>query len=742
MVEQFIEARMFAALSATNEAILRTVSQEELYQRVCDAAVYGGKFKKTGAFLAQPDNSLRVVAATSEDGIVPSPTISVDANSKYGQGLAGIAYRTGRSCAGNDLLNDERLQPWHEYYKANGLGSAVAVPILRQGSSIGVFYFCLDRPGAITDQIVGLLERMVENVSFALDNFEKERERKNAERVNQRLGRVFAALSATNEAILRSSTADEMLQKVANAAVDGGKFLGTAIFLKEGASASLRMEAGAGSFIGLLADMHISTDPEAANGQGLGGIAFRSNKPCISNEVTSDIRLQHWWPFAETAGVKTSAALPIRARGEPIGVVYFFFGDDYGQVDEEAADLMGRMAENVSFGLEMFERERQRRVAEKLQEDLHRMYVALSATNEAIMRSGTREELFELVCDAAVLGGKFTSTTIALAEPGSLFLRVAATTGQNAERVRSTQFATSAAHPAGRGLTGTSFRTRQPCIINDFLVDERTRYWHTLARGGGTLSGASFPLLKGGDAIGVLLFLSSEKDTFTDELVELLGRLAENISFALENFDREAGKRRAEEQILFLATHDALTGLPNRARFTELLDFSIKSSRRHNRKCAVLFIDLDRFKVINDSLGHAAGDALLVEIGQRLRACVRESDIVVRLGGDEFIIILNEVADEEQAATVARKVLSAVSPPMMLIGHECRTTASIGIAVFPADGSDVETLTRNADRAMYLAKEDGKNAFRFFAGENKKQIERLMLETRLHRALERNRLSQ
>src|SRR6202030_3102301 len=105
MAEQITEARMFAALSATNEAILRTGSQEELYQRVCDAAVYGGKFKKTGAFLAQPGNSLRVVAATSEDGMVPSPTLSVDANSKYGQGLAGIAFRTGRSCASNDVLS-------------------------------------------------------------------------------------------------------------------------------------------------------------------------------------------------------------------------------------------------------------------------------------------------------------------------------------------------------------------------------------------------------------------------------------------------------------------------------------------------------------------------------------------------------------------------------------------------------------------------------------------------------------
>src|SRR5580704_12902226 len=151
MVEEITEARMFAALSATNEAILRTASQEELYQRVCNAAVYGGGFKKTGAFLAQTDNSLRAVAGASEDGMIPNPTISIDANSHYGQGLAGIAYRTGRSCISNDVLNDERLRPWHDDYRANGLRSAVAVPILRQGSSIGVFLFCQEQIGSITD---------------------------------------------------------------------------------------------------------------------------------------------------------------------------------------------------------------------------------------------------------------------------------------------------------------------------------------------------------------------------------------------------------------------------------------------------------------------------------------------------------------------------------------------------------------------------------------------------------------
>jgi GAF domain-containing protein len=564
-MEQMTDARMFAALSATNEAILRAKSQRELYQGVCDAAVYGGKFKITGALLAESDSSLRIVAATSENGIIPAPTISVDATSKRGQGLAGIAFRSARSCISNDVLNDERLQPWRDDSARDGVGATVAVPILRAGGSIGVFLFCLAEAGSITEQIVVLLERMVENVSFALDNFEREDVRKRAEQLSQRVSRVLTALSATNEAILRARTAQEMLQMVADAAVNGGDFLGAATFRKANDSALLRMDAGAGQFVDIIGKMQLSTDPSLTYGEGLGGIAYRSNQLCISNDVPNDPRIRPWREYALQTGVKACAVLPICVRGMPQGVMYFFFGDEYGQLDEEVTNLMMRMAESVSFGLEMFEREDQRHTADAQQEQLHLMYVALSATNEAIMRARTPDELFQLVCTAAVLGGKFTSTTIALAEPGEEFLRIASTKGQNAERVRSTRFAVSAAHPEGRGLTGTSFRTKQPCIMNDFLADKRTGHWHDLASNGGTRSGASFPLLKGDQSVGVLLFLSSEQNTFTQDLVELLARLAENVSFALENFDRAGEKKQAEERIAYLATHDVLTGLPNRA---------------------------------------------------------------------------------------------------------------------------------------------------------------------------------
>ena len=210
--------------------------------------------------------------------------------------------------------------------------------------------------------------------------------------------------------------------------------------------------------------------------------------------------------------------------------------------------------------------------------------------------------------------------------------------------------------------------------------------FHERALREGNKSGAALPLLSRGRAAGVLVFMSSERDAFTPELVELLVRLANNVSFALENFDRADEKAQADERIKYLATHDGLTDLPNRAMFNQLLHLSIELARRHDRRFAVLFIDIDRFKVINDSLGHDAGDALLVETANRLRQCLRAGDVVARLGGDEFVVILEHAADRRSrgrraqaarpsSASRCSSAASSAAPPPASASPCSRTTA-------------------------------------------------------------------
>ncbi len=198
-------------------------------------------------------------------------------------------------------------------------------------------------------------------------------------------------------------------------------------------------------------------------------------------------------------------------------------------------------------------------------------------------------------------------------------------------------------------------------------------------------------------------------------------------------------RKRSEERIRYLASHDSLTDLPNRIMFSEILNLAIQHARRYHREFAVLFVDLDRFKIINDSLGHEAGDSLLREVGIRLRHALRASDTIARLGGDEFAVLAQEISTAEQALAVARKVLNAVSQPLTIVGQECRITASIGISFYPGDAQDESSMMKNADIAMYRAKEEGKNRVQLYS-ENIKEttLERMALENSMRRALERN----
>ena len=721
-------SQIFGALSATNEALLRARSLDEMFQNVCEAAAGGGQpLGAAAVFLAQAGSSWLTVKAGAGNNIelIKQIPLSLDVDHKYGGGLHGPAFREGRPFVSYDTTSDPRTRPWVvEGVTPHG---CAALPLRQAGKSVGILFFFFDHSaGEQGEEIEALMTRIAENVSFAIDMFDRE-----ASRIRSR--RMFAALSATNEAIFRSQTVDEMLQLVCDATVNEGKYLATCISLAQPDTPELKLAAvAAGSFGNLVRQMRVSADPDHVHGQGLGGIAFRTGEPCISNDVATDPRVANWRPLAAIGGVRSTAALPLIKDKVAVGVMHFFFGQDIGAIDDQMLGLMSRLAENVSFGIETFERE-----ANRIR--LTRMFAALSATNEAIMRATTRDELFAMVCAASVEGAKFTSATILLAEAQGDRLVIAGSAGPNEGYIRELSFSSDSDLPQGQGLCGSAFRSGQPVVANDYQSDERTRSFHQHSRTSGARAGAALPLLSHGRPIGVLLFMSLEPDSFTRELVELLQRLAENVSFALENLERAEENRLAEKQIRYLATHDGLTGLPNRVKFSQHLATTIAVAQRDVSQFAVMFIDLDRFKIINDSLGHAAGDKLLIEMAGRLRASIANADVIARLGGDEFVVILSAVSGREQVAAIARGVMSELSRPLTIGDHECLTTASIGISMFPADGRDESTLMRHADLAMYHAKEDGKNDFRFFVAEARAQsVERLMLEAHLRHALERD----
>ena len=195
-------------------------------------------------------------------------------------------------------------------------------------------------------------------------------------------------------------------------------------------------------------------------------------------------------------------------------------------------------------------------------------------------------------------------------------------------------------------------------------------------------------------------------------------------------------RRQAEERAHGLATRDPLTGLYNRRSLIERLEQAIIRANRTSRGLAVLFLDMDRFKTINDTLGHDVGDALLIQVAARISGAVRESDLVARLGGDEFVVLMEGLPDYPDAAAVARKIVQANTPPCEVGLHALKTSVSIGISLYPQDGDSVQMLMKHADMAMYHAKQQARGSIQFFHEElNARVQERVQLEQELQRAL-------
>ena len=200
-------------------------------------------------------------------------------------------------------------------------------------------------------------------------------------------------------------------------------------------------------------------------------------------------------------------------------------------------------------------------------------------------------------------------------------------------------------------------------------------------------------------------------------------------------------RKESQERIQYLAHYDSLTGLPNRTLLADRMKIAIGNAARYSKRLALLFVDLDRFKLVNDSLGHEIGDKLLKVAAERMQSTIRHIDTISRLGGDEFIVLLSQIVAAEDAARVAEKLIAAVSQPYRIEEHELLLTASVGISIYPDSGTEANSLLRNADASMYSAKEAGRNRYRFYSEDLTSRVtERLSLERDLRRAIERDEI--
>jgi diguanylate cyclase (GGDEF)-like protein/PAS domain S-box-containing protein len=673
--------------------------------------------------LQRSERRFRALIENSADGIVLT-----DAEGRLIYGSPGarraLGYALGETLGwhGDDLMHPQDRAAFEELLARvkgrPGVTHEVRARVRHRNGSYRLLEgtltdLCADRSvGAIVFNFRDITERL-----------ESERQRRDAELHMTRLKTIYAALSVANEAILRAKSPQEMFRSACEIAVETGGFLLGTVFTLDPRSGLLARVAASGPVAAIPDELPPSVDPAHPGGQSLIGRACRSGEAQICNDYQNDPRTLGRRLLKRGYEVGAAAVYPLRVEGRPVGA----FGVQHADKDVftgELAALLQRLADNISFALESFEHISAQRAAEgKVQlnaqrnEGIARLgQFALDASDlDAVLAEAVR--ILRLGCDVA---------TVVEQLGGESGFRVRAASGEGAE---TTVGASAAVNPDAMWRAAIERGAVLVCGREHFRSRSPHRPWSAWLRRMG--SGVHVPIQGERAAFGVLTMNSLRDDAFDEDDL----RFAEAVASALSGAVR---RLQTQTRLAYMAEFDALTGLPNRNLLQDRLTQAVARAHRHGEQGAVLFIDLDRFKLINDTLGHHVGDALIAEVGVRLMQCVRSVDTVGRVSGDEFAVILSELARADDAALVAQKILGTLALPFDLEGTEAYITASIGISVFPADGEDAETLLKNADMAMYRAKEMTRNAYCFFTAEmNRRSVAKLQLNTDLRRAIER-----
>jgi len=373
-------------------------------------------------------------------------------------------------------------------------------------------------------------------------------------------------------------------------------------------------------------------------------------------------------------------------------------------------------------------------------QQLSNLYALLSQCNQAIVHSCSEEELFDIICKETVQFEGLELAWIALVNEQTQALDILSVAGNASEYVTSLQISIDPKERTSQGPSGQAYLQGTMQYFLDFQNSAKSSPWHTLAQKYHLKSVVGIPLKKNEKVVAVLTIYAKTTEFFNDEAKQLFQEINRDINFALDNFEKEKKQQENRDHIYKLANYDTLTNLANRSLFENYFSKILHLSQRNQQKFSLMFVDLDNFKEINDTLGHSTGDALLVEVAHRFETVLREEDVVARQGGDEFILLFPHT-NANDTAQIAQKLLEIIEAPFKYKDQELRTTVSIGIALYPNDGDTLESLARNADTAMYKAKEDGRNRYHFYTQTmHETSLRHLQLSNELHSAIENNEL--
>lgn len=373
----------------------------------------------------------------------------------------------------------------------------------------------------------------------------------------------------------------------------------------------------------------------------------------------------------------------------------------------------------------------ERKEAEQRINRLNRVYAVLSGINTLIVRVRDRDELFREACRIAVEVGKFSAAWMGALDRTTMEVMPVASHGMPDDYIEAVRRVMLEVPSGGGGFAGEAIREKRSAIANDIAYDPQVPITEQILSLG-TRAIAVLPCIVAGEVVGVLSLHARELGFFDAEEMKLLHELAGDIAFALNNIEKQ-------EQLDYLAYYDPVTGLANRTLFHERLEQGLISAGREKRKLALVILDIDRFKTINDTLGRQSGDALLKKVADRMARQAPDIAGLARIGADHFAIMARNLQDAEDLARLVDKRLEELfGPPFRIDETELRLSAKLGIAVFPGDGVDADTLFKNAEAALKKAKASGDRYLFYTQAMNERVAEKMSLENKLRQAIEKD----